>query len=315
MTLEEALKELGLERIDRAEEVRAAYLRLLRHRKPEQNPEGFRRLREAYEFAVTWFDQGETWSLLERELGGSLGGSAPPEPEPVGPQRFRRLDFSALLERFRLRLSAYETATLSRAQSPVHVLYLVHRIIDQQKGEIALEILNTLVDQLPPSEADRLPVLLFARHLLRLHGAGHAEAASALTRKLNAWLEVTGRESDLVAGEAAAAWQVCKELARLPLSLRPDVRKALVLMLLEDEHSFADRVLSRFVSQHPEEAYDLEEALREHAPSLYRLVNLPGRPEAGATDVRAETERWLSYVLIAALAFLFILWLGRRMDV
>jgi hypothetical protein len=51
MELKEALVELGLDPADRHDEgtVRRAYLRGVKVRKPETDPEGFRRLREAYE--------------------------------------------------------------------------------------------------------------------------------------------------------------------------------------------------------------------------------------------------------------------------
>ena len=49
MTLDEALQELGIERSASPDEARRAYLRGIKTRKPETDPEGFRRLREAYE--------------------------------------------------------------------------------------------------------------------------------------------------------------------------------------------------------------------------------------------------------------------------
>ncbi len=49
MTRDEALQELGVEPGVPAQTIRAAYLALLRQRKPDQDPVGFRRLREAYE--------------------------------------------------------------------------------------------------------------------------------------------------------------------------------------------------------------------------------------------------------------------------
>lgn len=310
MTLEEALKELGLERIDRADEVRAAYLRLLKQRKPEQNPEGFRRLREAYEFAVGWFERPDGWTLLERELGQARP-SGEPEPELAGGAG---LEFDAVLERHRLRLSAYETATLSRAQSPVQVLYLVHRLIDQAKGQVALEVLESLLAQLPPSEASRLPVLLLARHILRLHGLGLAEGAGRLTQQLAAWLDQSGREADLVSGEAAAAWQVCKELARLPLPLRPEVRRALVSLILEDDHRLAQATLERFARLHPDEAAELGRALRSHALNLGKFVELPSEPEFEPASAPGPREARLDRLLIAAAVLLVLLLVWRRLQ-
>src|SRR5215468_3399469 len=49
MTLEEAFRELGIDASTPPEEARRAYLRGIKTRKPETDPEGFRRLREAYE--------------------------------------------------------------------------------------------------------------------------------------------------------------------------------------------------------------------------------------------------------------------------
>ena len=51
MTLDDAWRELGLEPGADAETVRRAYLRLIKTRKPEQDPAGFQRAREAYEIA------------------------------------------------------------------------------------------------------------------------------------------------------------------------------------------------------------------------------------------------------------------------
>ncbi len=82
MTFAEALGELGLTSGAAPEAIRAAYLKLLRVRKPDRDPEGFRRLREAYEriqspdeeddeqpgevFAA--FPVRDTRSALKREL-------------------------------------------------------------------------------------------------------------------------------------------------------------------------------------------------------------------------------------------------------
>ena len=51
MTLAEAWRELGVEPGADSETVRRAYLRLVKTRKPEQDPVGFQRLRDAYEIA------------------------------------------------------------------------------------------------------------------------------------------------------------------------------------------------------------------------------------------------------------------------
>src|SRR5262249_58722726 len=55
VTLDEALAELGIDRAAGSEGARRAYLRLLKTRKPETDPTGFMRLREAYEMVKSSF--------------------------------------------------------------------------------------------------------------------------------------------------------------------------------------------------------------------------------------------------------------------
>ena len=70
VTFEESIKALGLsERLAAREkgplteaELRAAYVALIKVHKPERDPEGFRKVREAYEHA----QQGLQWHLLAR---------------------------------------------------------------------------------------------------------------------------------------------------------------------------------------------------------------------------------------------------------
>ena len=72
MTLDEARAELGVGAADDSDTVRRAYLKLLKTRKPDADPAGFQRLREAYEVA--------------RARGGELfvapADVAPPAPRP-----------------------------------------------------------------------------------------------------------------------------------------------------------------------------------------------------------------------------------------
>ncbi len=49
MDLEEALRQLNLSRDVDAESAKRAYLRLVKQHRPERDPEGFRRVRDAYE--------------------------------------------------------------------------------------------------------------------------------------------------------------------------------------------------------------------------------------------------------------------------
>ena len=76
MDLREARELLGVDAEDDAKAVRRAYLRRLKQHKPESDPEGFQRVREAFEVAK---------SCVGFRLGGRPGapaafGDAPPAP-------------------------------------------------------------------------------------------------------------------------------------------------------------------------------------------------------------------------------------------
>ena len=62
-----ALSELGLEAPTSAEQVRRAYLKAVRIHSPERDPEGFRRVRDAYELLkdAPWLWGADEPTLLE----------------------------------------------------------------------------------------------------------------------------------------------------------------------------------------------------------------------------------------------------------
>ena len=83
MTLTEALAELGLQPGADPETVRRTYLRLIKTRKPESDPEGFRRAREAFEIAR---GAGEiAFFAAESERRHSPPTPATPESGPSAP--------------------------------------------------------------------------------------------------------------------------------------------------------------------------------------------------------------------------------------
>jgi hypothetical protein len=86
VTLTEAWQELGVEPGADAETVRRAYLRLIKTRKPESDPAGFQRAREAFEIARAG---GEIESLASdgarRHQPSAFGGDAPAPAASQGP--------------------------------------------------------------------------------------------------------------------------------------------------------------------------------------------------------------------------------------
>jgi hypothetical protein len=81
VTLEEALVELGVEAGADPETVRRAYLRVIKVRKPESDPDGFKRAREAYEIAR---DEGQLAALVQRFTGTGAGAGPGAAAEATG---------------------------------------------------------------------------------------------------------------------------------------------------------------------------------------------------------------------------------------
>ena len=81
MTLADAIYELGIEPSATPDEARRAYLRGIKTRKPETDPEGFRRLREAYELVAGALSNPaeETTPSLEIEWHAEHVDPATPE--------------------------------------------------------------------------------------------------------------------------------------------------------------------------------------------------------------------------------------------
>jgi len=81
VTLGEAFAELGIDLDASPDQARRAYLRLLKTRKPEVDPQGFMRLREAYDLAKRHVEMHAT---LRRIMEG---GADPAEAPPIRPAR------------------------------------------------------------------------------------------------------------------------------------------------------------------------------------------------------------------------------------
>jgi hypothetical protein len=161
LTLDEALRELGVEAGATPDQIRRAYARGLKTRKPEVDPDGFRRLREAYEIAA-----GETIAAakVDPENAGEPAEAGGGEPVSVpGVQPF----LGALLHILQLQADGKITESqeaLSRLRTEIEV----------QGGEISvfpedqMQLLWSLTQEMA-TLSDSFPTVArqaFARALL-----------------------------------------------------------------------------------------------------------------------------------------------------
>src|SRR4051812_30928283 len=83
VTFEEALSELGIDRDASQDHARRAYLKLLKTRKPEADPEGFMRLREAFDLVKRALESQQAFRRMMEARTAPRGGPPPPVEEPA----------------------------------------------------------------------------------------------------------------------------------------------------------------------------------------------------------------------------------------
>lgn len=253
MNLEEARRELGVTSEASTDLVRRSYLRLLKTRKPETDPDGFQRLREAYELV---------------KLGAMLGEPAkPPRPVP-----------DAALE-----ASALEASEEPRPDpAPVEVFLGkgVAAALAEKDLDAAVEAAHEQLDAVlaHPERPAWLEGAAMFTLAFELYVAGRARDARSLTKKLRQSFDRSGNEARVLHAGAAAAWAVLRELAALPRKLPDDVFAGFARSMLMGTSVAALAALERVrESGHDMDALGAD--LRDKAPSLWALYGAAWQPK------------------------------------
>jgi hypothetical protein len=296
VTLEEAFAELGTERGATPDEVRRAYLRLVKKRKPESDPDGFRRLREAYEL-LRHIGQAGAGVWVRTGAGAVIRVPAPETRPPSRPPQAEAAP-------------APDPVPVEVDATPNLVAQSV-RLVAQDKLVEAAETLMRLYD------AARVDTTIATPHpgltvdlLLRLHERDAVETAAALQDGFKRWLDTTGDEVHLVREALAARWAVCVELSRLPRTLSPEVRAVMARTALTGNFDAALRQLHDLRATNAFKARADADLLRARPGGLgVQLANALARP------VRQETKRSSvrPWAIIAPILFA-LSGLGRTMS-
>ncbi len=292
MDASEALNELGLSTPASAEAIRRAYLRAVRVHPPERDPDGFRRIREAYELLKDspwlWHAErparvasdsapgdGVTSNLRVIPSAEEEGVLPPPDEDDVAPASDESGDIyfgppgaseelSAAIER-----GDFEGAANLLLES-----------MTAKEGELAISHWQVL------------------HCVLGLFEAGNGGRARELLAGLDAWTERQGLHPGQIGAAASARWKLAKELA----ALHGGVDDEVVQRLAKAVESGQFFLLRDLLERQQKADRHFRNTMKHLAPTLFAAVR-PSAPEIQLSQSFREPRSGWNYVWIA---FVFV---------
>lgn len=323
MTLDEALAELGIDHDAGSDGARRAYLRLLKTRKPETDPEGFMRLRTAYELVKSDLPFFEAFRA--REPAEPKAAIEPVEVavEPIEVAKIEVEPVKVEVEPLEVEVPAADPVIVppsEDADAPVHrgdialMEALLARSAYQKAATQALLILAGATNRLDQPDP---PVLSCLRLMLGLHRVAEPTKAREVSAAFTTWLAATGQESTRIRGHAAVLWTLVRELDGMKKGLPDGVRTAIAHAALAGDLAEAKPDLARFRGKQPVAAEAAGGILRRKAPviaaALADALDPPrpvgvlfGRAARPARDDGSKKGYWfIPMVAIGLLRILF----------
>lgn len=304
MTFEEALAELGIEDDAGPDLARRAYLRLLKTRKPETDPQGFMRLREAYEQVkarLVWRDTFLRAHAVEEARepeAAPIPESADEEPvaeEPVTEEQQHEAKApEPAVEEPRDEEQQHEE---QQHEEPAPDLEKAEALLVMGLPEQAAHELARLFDQAAERSHDAAPAVSKAlRLMLMLYAKSSATAAAALGASLFQYLCASGDEARAIRSVDAARWTILRELAALSPSFPDAVRAAVAGAAMAGDLGEARPELAALQRRRPGPAAEAALLLRRRAPVIAAAVadtlDPPAPPSPRAVSTTAGRWGW-----------------------
>lgn len=269
MTLTDAMTELGIDDGASADDARRAYLRLLKTRKPDVDPQGFQRLRAAYELV---------------KAGGRNQPHAPASPVPAAP--FDVAMHPVEPDATSPRDDSTPDATSPRDDSALVPVASPPEAVTDAVAE-AVRKLEARADRGDwTGVASVLPELYEAalrgdvplefvgpatvRAMLALQESMNLPASLALGTAFQRFLDASGAERRVLRGNLLYAWALLRELDSLPAEFPRSVRRVIARAIERGDLESARPELDAYRKTNKREAADVVLMLHGKFPLLTR---------------------------------------------
>lgn len=285
MTFDDALQVLGIDGTASRKAARRAYLKLVKVHKPDRDPEGFQRVRAAFELIDQQIEWRQAWDLSAEDAAGAdddspLADPAPPEavapngapddsheidaPPPPDLLPLDPLPVDALL----FEDPADHAPALTPEECPQTLMgqaYAAARAGDAERAEAdamrAFALAREALGAAPPTAYDALHVCLL------LYAQGHPAAARTVGAAFAQWLRDSGVEREVMGTWMAGRLAVVHSLLALPETVHPEPLDIIASGMLDEDFDIPQALVT-FAQDKPFASIDLREAMEQHAPNL-----------------------------------------------
>jgi hypothetical protein len=313
LNFDDALLELGVDAKATAEEVRRAYLRLVKTRSPERDPMGFRRARAAYEVVRT--------TLAMRQLAAnSKALESPSAPEPIAKEPAGATGEALSSGESPSPAAAIDPASPASQDAPVQSRAApapgtIPNLSPEQQATIALvkrawELRETsdwklMVEAIEAAtrwlSGPPVPVPACLYFIVALIGEEQIAAALEIRRALGKWFEARQDAARLLSGDLAARWLLAQELCAVAPEITVPAAAAIAKALLAGDLTQARSALA--VATVVLNGPSIGVLFQRHAPHL--IAALPERsvPQAGPRRTARSGSRVPIWTLAPLILF------------
>jgi hypothetical protein len=267
-----ALEVLGLSGLPEDGEIRRAYLRKVKEHPPERDADGFRRVREAYDFL-----KGNPWMLAQRLR------AAAPSPAPVVE--------APVVEAPVVAAPVVEAPEVSFPPFVRAQIDAVNRGLEDDDPATAAEAMIELYQRPVLEGAPTPPPILALRTYIVLVERGRLKLAKSLLAAFEHHMDV--QQTPLGGGgEIGARWKLAREV-QATLELDQPLGRAVATGLRSGQLFTAADAVAAAYNRHYRE---LERHMVKHAPTLWSslapLMQVAPRAEAASSSSGFRVGTW-----------------------